>query len=246
MTRYGMVIDLERCIGCHACTVACNAEHDLPAGAEWNRVETEGGDGMDEPAGTYPVVGDSTAPALDLDPAAHTSGPDETDADADTDPGGTDSLELSYRPIACQHCENAPCVDVCPTGATEQREDGIVTVDTDACVGCGGCVDVCPYDVRTTRGGTAYVVEKCTFCSHRIDDGLDPACVVACPAGARVFGDLDDPESTVSRYRDEYETHRIGPVERVQPRVYYVEGEMTPGRSRRDDALESERPPSNR
>ena len=222
MTTYGMLVDLERCIGCHACTIACNAEHDLPAGREWNRVETEGGDGTDEPAGTYPMVGDS-APG-----------------DADS----TDSLELSYRPIACQHCEDAPCVDVCPTGATEHREDGIVALDREVCVGCEGCIEACPYDARTTRGGTAYVVEKCTFCSHRVDDGRDPACVVACPAGARVFGDLEDPESTVSRYREAYDTHRLGDAERTQPRVYYVDGEMTPGRTRRDDALEGEHPPS--
>ncbi|MFQ3294968.1 MAG: molybdopterin-containing oxidoreductase family iron-sulfur binding subunit [Natrialbaceae archaeon] len=233
-----MVIDLKRCIGCHACTVACNVEHDLPAGSEWNRVETEGGDGMDEPAGTYPVVGGETATSPEGRP------PDADETDPGTGFEGGCTLEMSYRPVACQHCENAPCASVCPTGATAQREDGIVIVDTDACVGCGGCLEACQYDARTTRGGTTDVVEKCTFCSHRVDEGLDPACVVACPAGARIFGDLDEPTSTVSRYRDGYETHQLGEIEGAQPRVYYVDGEMTPGRSRQDDALESERPGS--
>jgi molybdopterin-containing oxidoreductase family iron-sulfur binding subunit len=228
VTNYGMLVDMERCIGCHACTIACNAEHDLPAGEEWIRVETEGGDGMDEPAGAYPVVGDSTG-----DPS--------------------DSLGLSYRPIPCQHCEDAPCVAECPTDALHRREDGVVAIDHDVCIGCGVCVDACPYDAITIPGdenagkdsanGSTHVA-KCTFCSDRIDDGRDPACVVACPADALVFGDLDDPESRVSRYREAYDTHRLGDAERTQPRVYYVEGEMTPGRRRQGDALESEGPAS--
>ncbi|MFT4890748.1 MAG: molybdopterin-containing oxidoreductase family iron-sulfur binding subunit [Halobacteriales archaeon] len=219
-----MVVDTERCIGCHACTIACNAEHDLPAGEEWIRVETEGGDGMDEPAGAYPVVGDSTGDS-------------------------SDSLALSYRPIPCQHCEDAPCVSDCPTDAVHRREDGIVAIDHDACIGCGVCVDACPYDAITMPGdgdganGSTHVA-KCTFCSDRVDDGRDPACVVACPADALVFGDLEEQGSTVSRYREGYDTNRLGDPERVHPRVYYVEGEMTPGRRRQDDAVESARPPS--
>ncbi len=116
------------------------------------------------------------------------------------------------------HCDDAPCVSVCPTGATVQREDGIVTVAYDQCIGCGACMEACPYDARTlvTEEGwffgaeepapyesvaprSAGIVEKCVFCCDRVDQGLQPVCVYGCPGGARIFGDLEDPESDVSK-----------------------------------------------
>ena len=122
-----------------------------------------------------------------------------------------------YVPHACMHCENAPCVEICPTGATYTREDGIVAVDYEKCISCQACVTACPYGARKVSAGTGWlfdaaepapyeaygeqrgaVVEKCAFCAHRVDEGKKPACVVNCPGKARYFGDLDDPESDVS------------------------------------------------
>ncbi len=188
MPRYGMVIDLLRCIGCQACTVACKAENSSKPGIFWNRV-------LDEEFGEYPAV------------------------------------RRMFLPRPCMHCKDAPCVEVCPTGASYRREDGIVLVDYNKCVGCKYCIEACPYGARYfNKGKAGYygsvltpgeklgyeehelgVVEKCTFCVHRIERGLalglkpgvdhaaTPACVNVCVASARYFGDLDDPNSQVSQ-----------------------------------------------
>lgn len=221
MTRYGLVVDRERCVGCRACAVACTEENDVPAGSSWTRM--------------LPASGD-------LDASAGITPPDD------------EPLAAQFTPVACQHCENAPCVTVCPVGATYTRDDGIVDIDVDRCVGCRYCMAACPYDARVfvrsplgdgPMGGTTPdrqtgVVEKCTFCSHRVDDGLDPACVADCPANARIFGDLDDPASTVSRYVARYDTERLLVEDGVEPKTFYVAGETTPGRPWTGDALETE------
>ncbi len=105
-------------------------------------------------------------------------------------------LEMYYLPVACQHCDNPECVSVCPTGASYRREDGVVLVDHSKCIGCQYCVMACPYGVRAyDEGRDKGVIEKCTMCAHLIDKGEKPACVKHCPGQARLFGDLDDPES---------------------------------------------------
>ncbi|MFC7130157.1 sulfate reduction electron transfer complex DsrMKJOP subunit DsrO [Haloferax chudinovii] len=226
MTNYGLVIDQERCIGCHACAVTCKQENNVGLGQYWNRVLTEGGDKMDTPAGRYPENGED----------------------------GT--LEMSYQPTACQHCDNAPCVKVCPVNATYTREDGIVEIDYDKCIGCRYCMAACPYNARVfnwdepqtvPEDGTGDVparpqgvVEKCTFCSHRVEEGLDPACVVNCPADARIFGDLDNEESTVSKYIRKYQTTQLLEDRGTDPKTYYIRGEMSPGRPQTSDKMESE------
>jgi len=149
MTNYGLVIDQERCIGCQACAVSCKQENNVPMGQFWNRVLTEGGEKMDTPSGGYP------------------------------EDGGSGSLDMQYQPTACQHCENAPCVKVCPVNATYTRDDGIVEIDYDKCIGCRYCMAACPYNARVfnwdepehmPEEGTGDVearpqgvVEKCTF-----------------------------------------------------------------------------------
>ena len=203
MTRWGMVIDLDRCVGCNACTVACKIENGTPPDHYWARVYTE-------ESGTYPEV------------------------------------KTTYVPVLCNHCEDAPCVTVCPTGASHQRDDGIVLVDQDKCIGCRFCMMACPYAARFfLRKGvleagyhgerTAFedakwsaftegTVTKCTFCAHRVDDGLEPACVVTCPTEARIFGDLEDPESKPSTLIRERNGKQ--PLEELgtNPSVYYVQG----------------------
>ncbi|SFJ01003.1 sulfate reduction electron transfer complex DsrMKJOP subunit DsrO [Natronobacterium gregoryi] len=226
MTDYGMVIDLERCIGCQACAVSCSQENNVSLDDQWNRVLTEGGDLRDTPDGEYP------------------------------DHGRDGTLSMNHLPLACQHCQNAPCVKVCPVNATYKRDDGIVEIDYDKCIGCRYCMSACPYNARVFNydepetlpsDGTGNVeqreqgvVEKCTFCSHRLEEDLDPACTVACPADARIFGDLDDPESTVSRYAEKYNSERLLEELDTDPNTHYVNGEMTPGRNHLGDEMESE------
>ncbi|WP_066175183.1 4Fe-4S dicluster domain-containing protein [Bacillus marinisedimentorum] len=101
-------------------------------------------------------------------------------------------------PVQCQHCENAPCEEVCPTKATYTTEDGIVLVDEDRCIGCKYCMVACPYDARSQNHET-YVVEKCRFCAEEVAQGKQPSCVSTCISDARVFGDLDDPNSELNR-----------------------------------------------
>lgn len=207
--EWHMVIDLEQCIGCQYCVWACQATNGVADEAmRWN-------------------VGF----------------PERTE-------GGTDFFMT--RP--CLHCQEAPCVRVCPVGATWIREDGLVAMDYDRCIGCRYCEVACPYDVRrfnwdASGGENPYqpvwgemeveprprgVVEKCTFCSHRIDRGLaqglkpgldpqaTPACVNVCPVGARVFGDLNDAESPVTKYLAEHETFRLREDLGTEPKVHYV------------------------
>ena len=226
MTNYAMVIDQERCIGCHACYVACKEENNVPLGSAWKRVLTEGGENIDEPAGTYPENGED----------------------------GT--LNMKYLPMGCQHCENPPCAKVCPVGATFKREDGIVEIDYDKCMGCRYCMAACPYNARVFNydepttlpaEGTGNVparpqgvVEACTFCTHRVEEGLDTACAIACPADAIIFGDLDDSSSTVSKYVRKYNPRQLHEELDTEPNRFYVRGKMTPGRPQIGNELESE------
>ena len=205
MTRYGMAIDLSRCIGCNTCAVACKVSNNLPKDVWWNVVHTEGRDFADTSKGTY---------------------------------GG--EMQLSWLPVNFMHCENAVCEEVCPTGATVKRDDGIVTVDEETCIGCKSCMEACPYDVRrlienepeyylelpigdpaakSHKGGT---VEKCDFCAGRIDRGEKPACMELCPGRARYWGDLDDPESEVSQFLSGRNATVLLEEEGTSPSVYYV------------------------
>lgn len=200
MPRYGMVIDLDRCIGCHACTVACRAEHATPPGVRFTKVVQ-----VDE--GLYPHV------------------------------------RRSFIPRGCMHCAEPPCVDVCPTGASYKRADGVVLVSPKRCIGCKACVLACPYEARfflddlptyfpsaltlyeRSRSVSAHVrgtVEKCTFCIDRLDAGLQPACVETCPTKARTFGDLDDPESEVARLAQDRRAAQPSPEWATRPSVFYL------------------------
>jgi len=180
--RYGMVIDLRRCIGCQACTVSCSIENQPPIG-QFRTVVHQ-----------YEV--------------------------ADADSGEVASFML---PRLCNQCDNPPCVPVCPVQATWQQHDGIVVIDNEQCVGCGYCVQACPYDARFINHSTQ-TADKCNFCVHRLDVGLLPACVESCVGGARIIGDLNDPNSAINRViAESYDDVKVlKPELGTRPHVFYI------------------------
>ena len=176
--KLGLVIDLDVCVGCHACAVACKSWNTQGYGAPLGDENAYGAD----PSGAWLNRIHSYELVPDDAPAA-----------------------IIHFPRSCLHCDDAPCVTVCPTGASYKRaEDGIVLVNEDACMGCGLCAWACPYGARE-MDPLAGVMKKCTLCVDRIDnenlpaEDLEPACVRTCPTRARHFGDLADPDSAVSR-----------------------------------------------
>ena len=201
-----MLVDTKRCIACNSCAVACKVENNLPKDIWWNRVMTVGGPHMDAPAGTYP------------------------------------NLEMYNVTVACQHCENPACVKVCPVGATyKDPETGVVRQDYDKCIGCRMCLAACPYTgVRSFNWeepayyadfalGDAdaakhekHTVEKCIFCTQRVARGEQPACVADCIGRARHFGDLDDPNSEVSKLLASREYTQLHAEFGTKPSVYYL------------------------
>ena len=176
--KLGLVIDLDTCVGCHACVISCKGWNTENYGAPLSDQNAYGAD----PSGTF----------LNR---VHTYEVQAEGAAAQT----------VHFPKSCLHCGDAPCVTVCPTGASYKRqEDGIVLVNEDACIGCGLCAWACPYGARELDKAEG-VMKKCTLCVDRIYNGnmpeedREPACVRTCPSGARHFGDFADPDSNVSR-----------------------------------------------
>lgn len=227
--RWGMTIDVNRCVGCQTCTTACKHENDTVPGVQWRKV-------LDVETGKYPDV------------------------------------ERLFMVVGCQHCAEPSCVPVCPTGATKQREDGLVTMDYDLCIGCGSCAVACPYQARTIVHDKEFyfgeetvqekkvahedrfgVAQKCTFCIDRVDDGLEaglepgvdplatPACASSCISQAIKFGDFNDPESEVSKLvadRDYFQMHEeLGNDPQIK---YLIETPAVPSRAPVEDDLDDE------
>ena len=181
--RYGLVIDLERCIGCMGCRLACKVENSFDKGSGI-RVDTIGGPHPGTPKGKYP------------------------------------NLSMYYQPVPCMHCEAPLCMGACPEEAIYKRADGIVLLDEEKCTGCQLCIPACPYDALIYDDHRNVIV-KCTLCHHRIDKGLEPFCVIWCEDEALSFGDINDPESKVSKLISQKDAYNLKPEAGTSPAVYY-------------------------
>lgn len=203
MTHYAMVIDLNTCVGCNACMAACAMENQTPVWKnKWR---------------TY-------VPEKEI--------------------GTSEMVRRRFFPHMCNHCDNPPCLTVCPTGATYKRADGIVLIDPDRCMGCRACAMACPYDARyevtydDIKIGkefygelqrTSPSMDKCSFCAHRVDKGLKPACVETCVGSARQFGDLDNPADPVTQLVASGVAQPLMPHLGTRPNVYYIDDNKRKG-----------------
>lgn len=179
--NFGFIIDNRKCIGCHACTVACKSEHDVPIGVNrtWVKYIEKG---------EFP-----------------------------------DTRRL-FSVMRCNHCADAPCVEICPTEALYTRKDGIVDFDDRRCISCKACTQACPYDSIFINPETM-VAQKCNYCSHRTDIGLEPACVVVCPEHAIISGDMDNPQTEISQLLAR-ETVSVRKAEKgTNPKLFYIDGD---------------------
>lgn len=203
---WGMGIMIDRCIGCGRCADACKRENDVPRLPFFFRTWVE----------RYVIL-------------------EEGEVLVDSPNGGVDGFQKHIRekklvrsffvPKLCNQCDNPPCVQVCPVGATFKTIDGVILVDREYCIGCRYCIQACPYGARFIRPETK-TAEKCTFCYHRIIRGLMPACVEACPTQARVFGDRKGRASPLVRFMRMHKIRVLKPYLNTEPKVYYAELDM--------------------
>jgi Fe-S-cluster-containing dehydrogenase component/formate-dependent nitrite reductase membrane component NrfD len=179
--NFGFIIDNRKCIGCHACTVACKAEHEVPVGVNrtWVKYIEKG---------TFP-----------------------------------DTRRL-FSVMRCNHCADAPCVEICPVSALFTRKDGIVDFDNRRCIGCKSCTQACPYDALYMEP-SEHTAAKCNYCSHRVDIGLEPACVNVCPEHAIISGDMDNPGSEISRLLARETVSVRKPEKGTNPKLFYIDGD---------------------
>ena len=201
---YGMGVDVSKCIGCGRCMVACKTENNVPAEPQFVRTWVE----------RYVIhaEGEPTVEAIEPGVERGSEPPRLTEKGI---------LRTFFVPKLCNHCANAPCVQVCPVGATFTTQDGVVLVDSQYCIGCRYCIQACPYGARFLHPETL-TAEKCTFCYHRVVKGLLPACVEVCPSGARIFGDLRARNSPLSRFLRFNEIQVLKGHLNTEPKVYYA------------------------
>ncbi len=190
--KYGFIIDNRKCIGCHACTVACKSEHDVPVGVNRTWVkQTEKGE--------YP------------------------------------NTSRLFSVLRCNHCTDAPCVEICPVEALYTRDDGIVDFNNERCIGCKSCMQACPYDALYIDPQTQ-TAAKCNYCAHRVDIGLEPACVNICPEHAIISGDMDNPDTEIAQLLSREQVMVRKPEKATFPNLHYINGDeasLTPSQTAR-------------
>ncbi|OQW94545.1 MAG: hypothetical protein BWK79_05550 [Beggiatoa sp. IS2] len=200
--RYAFVVDVNKCIGCGNCVKACTEENFVPEGDYRTWVEryavTQTGDiHVDSPKGAI-----DSFPPLDAEITKQTRW-------------------TAFIPKLCNHCQNAPCIQACPVGATFRAPGGFVLVDPKHCIGCGYCIQACPFGARFFNRETQ-MADKCTWCYHRIVKGLLPACVTVCPTGSRTFGDLNSTDSIVAKVFHEDKWQELKPAMHTKSACFYL------------------------
>lgn len=181
--KYGFIIDNRKCIGCHACTVACKSENDTPIGVNRTWVKY-------------------------------------------IEKGAFPNTRRHFSVMRCNHCDDAPCIEICPVTALYKRDDGIVDFDNRRCIGCKACTQACPYDALYIDP-ESHTAAKCNYCAHRVDRGLRPACVNICPVEAIISGDMDDPESEISILLSREQVTVRKPEKGTKPKLFYIDGDAT-------------------
>lgn len=179
--NYGFIIDNRKCIGCHACTVACKQEHDLPIGVNRTWVKY-------------------------------------------IEKGEFPNTRRIFSVQRCNHCADAPCVEICPVSALWTREDGIVDFDGDRCIGCKACMQACPYDAIYLNPDTN-TAAKCNYCAHRVEVGLQPPCVTVCPEHAIIAGDMEDPGTEIAQMLAHHQVQVRKPEKGTKPKVFYIDAD---------------------
>ena len=211
--RWGFLVDTYSCIGCGFCVKACKLENDVPFEANVSRTWVE----------RYIVTKDGGVFADTPQEARNgfTTGRVALGAGKFQEIKNENIQKAFFVPKLCNQCENPPCVQVCPVGATYQTADGVSLVDRKWCIGCGYCIMACPYGMRFFHP-LYKVAEKCNFCYHRITKGIKPACVLACPTHARRIGNMKDSEDPVTQVvlSRRVEVHK--PEYGTKPRVYFL------------------------
>ncbi len=211
--RWVFLVDTHKCVGCGMCVKACKLENEVPYDAHVSRTWVE----RYVLTKTGRVYADSPNAARD----GYTTAKIDEGEDGLKDISGEGIEKAFFVPKLCNQCENPPCVQVCPVGATYQTPDGVVLVDRTWCIGCGYCIMGCPYGVRFFHP-VYHVAEKCNFCYHRITKEMKTACVDACPFGARRIGNIRDPDDPVTQL---IMTQRVGILKEeygTKPQVYYI------------------------
>jgi len=240
---WGMVIDLNKCLGCQTCTVACKMLWSDRGGADhmwFSMVETRPGSGYPKNWEEKSIKGQrmsrsdyEAAPTFDYRKLQNNPGIGMPKVMADMQGGPNWDEDIGkgknvsdawfyYLPISCMHCEEPKCIPACPANAIYKRADGTVLIDPEICQGAGDCVDACPYKrifINTNTGKA----EKCNLCFPRVEKGMPPICVQNCPGKARFFGDLDDPESPVYKLVKEFKVAvPLHPEFGVKPQIFYI------------------------
>lgn len=201
---YGMGIEIDKCIGCSRCVVACKVENSVPPEPFFFNTWLE----------RYTIAKDGEARVESINARNRKAG--------EAPPEDSEVLRSFFVPKLCNQCQNPPCVQVCPVGATFSTKDGVVLVDVNRCIGCGYCIQACPYGARYLHPESR-IAQKCFFCYHRVVQGLLPACVEVCPTQARIFGDLRSKASRLVRFTRMNKIHVLKPSLNTEPKVYYAQ-----------------------